>query len=314
MNNNDLTVAELKNKCKLLNIKVTNSEGRPKLKQELINSLSLNNSQSGGRKRRTRKGSKRRGSRKLKSKSSCKKKSTSRRKSRRRGSRKVSRSRRRKSSKKKSTRRRRIRSKKQIGGSSREEKIHKANIRRLAVIVNNKISEKILDKIYFGDFIESTFKGVPFEELVSPIVRPMSNSANSQINNTRRFVTMDLGHFHNMKEILKNLVNSYRDNEFSSVLKQFTTHNEVITKWVNSLDENEHVMKEAYTSLNANWDQKQTDMTILSTIIQEILPNLKSELSTDPGLSSIKNLDGEIKTLVSEIQSKSIPDFVNSLM
>ena len=72
MNNNDLTVAELKNKCKLLNIKVTNSEGRPKLKQELINSLSLNNSQSGGRKRRTRKG-KRRGSRKLKSKRSCKK-------------------------------------------------------------------------------------------------------------------------------------------------------------------------------------------------------------------------------------------------
>ena len=146
MNTIDMTVPELKKECKLLNIKVTNSDGRPKLKQELINSLK--NSQSGGRKRRSRKASKRRGSRRVSRKSSKKcskcdkspancrcsrktskrrsrktskrrsrrgsrKKSTRCRRGSRRGSRKVSR---RRGSKKKSTRRRR--SHKQIGGST----------------------------------------------------------------------------------------------------------------------------------------------------------------------------------------------------
>ena len=117
MNTIDMTVPELKKECKLLNIKVTNSDGRPKLKQELINSLK--NSQSGGRKRRSRKASKRRGSRKTSKRcSSCGKSPANCRcskKSSKRRSRKTSKRRSRHGSKKKSTRRRR--SRKQTGGT-----------------------------------------------------------------------------------------------------------------------------------------------------------------------------------------------------
>ena len=86
----NLTVPELKERCKSLNIKLTKSDGSQKLKKDLIKSLSSVNQQLsivGGRKRRSRKGSKKRVSRRRSRKSSRKSKS-SKKKSRRRRSRK----------------------------------------------------------------------------------------------------------------------------------------------------------------------------------------------------------------------------------
>ena len=85
----NLTVSELKQKCKSLNIKLTKSDGSPKLKKDLINSLSsVKQPMTGGRKRRSRKvskkSSKKRGSRKRGSK----KRVSRKRGSRKRGSRK----------------------------------------------------------------------------------------------------------------------------------------------------------------------------------------------------------------------------------
>ena len=131
----NLTVAELKQRCKSVDIKLTKADGSSKLKKDLIKSLSsVDQSIVGGRKRRCRKGtSSRRRSRKGSKKTSKKRgsKRRSRKVSRRRGSkkrgskrrsRKVSRRRgsKKRSTKKKSSRRRR-RSRKQVGGSDESE-------------------------------------------------------------------------------------------------------------------------------------------------------------------------------------------------
>ena len=114
----NLSVVELKKQCKSLNINLTKSDGSPKLKKDLIKSLSSVNQQSsivGGKRRSRKSSSRRRHSRK------SSKKSSKRRGSRRR-SRKVSRRRSRKVSKchnsshKKSSRRRQ-RNLKQVGGA-----------------------------------------------------------------------------------------------------------------------------------------------------------------------------------------------------
>ena len=101
----NLSVVELKKQCKSLNISLTKSDGTPKLKKDLIKSLSSVNQQSSivGGKRRSRKSS----SRRRRSRKSSKKSS-------KRRSRKISR-RRRKSSKKKGSKKRR--SLKQSGGT-----------------------------------------------------------------------------------------------------------------------------------------------------------------------------------------------------
>ena len=116
-----LTVSQLKDRCKSLNIRLTKSDGSSKLKKDLIRSLSSvesNTSSSttssvvGGRKRSSRKSSKRRSSRKVSRKRGSRKSSKrssrkrgSRKSSKRRGSRKVSRKRgSRKSSKRRGSR------------------------------------------------------------------------------------------------------------------------------------------------------------------------------------------------------------------
>ena len=115
----NLTVAELKKQCKLLNIKLIKSDGNPKLKKDLINSLQLVKQPIiGRRQRRSRKRtSKKRQSRKVS------KKRQSRKVSKKRRSRKVSRkkSKRRLNSKKGS----KIKqcSRKQIGGSGQQKSL-----------------------------------------------------------------------------------------------------------------------------------------------------------------------------------------------
>ena len=121
----NLTVAELKQRCKSVDIKLTKADGSSKLKKDLIKSLSsVDQSIVGGRKRRSRKGtSSRRRSRKGSKKTSTKRRS-------RRGSRKVSRRRssKKRSTKKKSSRRRR-RSRKQVGGMRKSSNYTKDHIK-----------------------------------------------------------------------------------------------------------------------------------------------------------------------------------------
>ena len=111
----NLTVVELKKQCKSLNISLTKSNGSPKLKKDLIKSLTSVNQQSSivGGKRRSRKNSKKL-SRRRSRKNSIRRNSIKKKSSRRR-SRKVSR--RRKNSKQKCSRRKR-RSVKQVGGAN----------------------------------------------------------------------------------------------------------------------------------------------------------------------------------------------------
>ena len=138
----NLTVAELKQRCKSVDIKLTKADGSSKLKKDLIKSLSsVDQSIVGGRKRRSRKGtSSRRRSRKGSKKTSTKRRSRrgSRKVSRRRGSkkrkskrksRKVSRRRgsKKRSTKKKSSRRR-SRSSKQVGGMDVDDSKPEMNI------------------------------------------------------------------------------------------------------------------------------------------------------------------------------------------
>ena len=130
INMESLTVPELKQKCKSLNIKLTKSDGSQKLKKDLIKSLSsVDQSIVGGRKRGSRKRSSRRGSRRRSKKVSRKRgrRRGSKRRSRKRGSKKVSRKsskkvsrkrRSRKSSTKVSRKRRSRKSIKQIGGAA----------------------------------------------------------------------------------------------------------------------------------------------------------------------------------------------------
>ena len=106
----DMTVAQLKKECKLLNIKLTKADGSQKLKSDLIKSLSSSNAShnvvEGGARRRRRKSTKKSSRRRSRRRSS--KKVSRKRRSRRRSSKKVSRKRRsrRRSSKKVSRKRR----------------------------------------------------------------------------------------------------------------------------------------------------------------------------------------------------------------
>ena len=77
----NLTVVELKKQCKLLNIKLTKTNGSPKLKKDLIQSL-IQASKVGGRKRHSRKRSKKLTSRRKRRSRKISKKRTSRRKPR----------------------------------------------------------------------------------------------------------------------------------------------------------------------------------------------------------------------------------------
>ena len=88
----NLTVPELKKQCKSLNIKLTKTDGKPKLKKDLIKSLNQPPI-IGGKKRRSRKRSSRKTSRKRSSKRRSRKvsKRRSRKRSSKRRSRKVSR-------------------------------------------------------------------------------------------------------------------------------------------------------------------------------------------------------------------------------
>ena len=87
----NLTVTELKQKCKSLNIKLTKSDGSPKLKKDLINSLSsVKQPMTGGRKRRSRKVSKKSSRKRGSRKRSSRKRSSRKRVSKKRGSRKRS--------------------------------------------------------------------------------------------------------------------------------------------------------------------------------------------------------------------------------
>ena len=223
----NLTVAELKQKCKSLNIKLTKSDGSSKLKKDLIqnlNSLSTMNLINGGarrrkksskktsksadsknnsRRRRSRKGSRRRsrkGSRKVSRRRSRKGSRKISRKVSRKGSRKKSKQR--KNSKKKASKKRF--SSKQVGG---DKVIHE-----LTQITNNSINK-------LDDFINE-FNNQHYNKLINIL---KNTETKLQEHNNQYDILKNIqngGHNSNLYVELKNIVNQFinKRNEILSII------------------------------------------------------------------------------------------------